>query len=90
MLLWINYQVGCFERAGALKLNPTVESWRITKKKRNMIGKLSTPRVIFNLPFLFSSLFFFFKLERISKGTFSYIIGAIQLYVNEDTREIED
>lgn len=88
MLLWINYQVGCFERAGALKLNPTVESWRIMKKKRNTIGKLSTPRVIFNLPFLFSS-FFFLNFERISKGTFSYIIGAIQLYVNEDTREIE-
>lgn len=70
MLLWINYQVGCFERAGALKLNPTVESWRITKKKRNMIGKLSTPRVIFNLPFLFSSFFLFLNLRESRKELF--------------------
>lgn len=70
MLLWINYQVGCFERAGALKLNPTVESWRITKKKRNMIGKLSTPRVIFNLPFLFFSVFLFLNLRESRKELF--------------------
>lgn len=70
MLLWINYQVGCFERAGALKLNPTVESWRITKKKRNMIGKLSIPRVIFNLPFLFFSVFLFLNLRESRKELF--------------------
>lgn len=70
MLLWINYQVGCFERAGALKLNPTVESWGITKKKRNMIGKLSTPRVIFNLPFLFFSFFLFLNLRESRKELF--------------------